>query len=146
MDSTGQTSAFLLTAKRDKTAAKRFFRKALCDASNPPPRVINVAKHAAYPAAFRELQAEGFLSRRCRLRPCKFLNNIVEQDHRTLKRRVKLALGYGSFRTAGRTLQGIEAMHMIRKGRVRRVSKDNVTAQVRFLHQLFGLTEKCNLI
>jgi transposase, IS6 family len=67
------------------------------------------------------------------------LNNIVEQDHRTVKRRTKLALGYGSFRTAWRTLQGIETMHLIRKGRVRRVPKDDVAAQIRFLHRLFGL-------
>jgi transposase, IS6 family len=63
----------------------------------------------------------------------------VEQDHRTLKRRVKLAMGYGSFRTAWRTIQGIETMHMLRKGRVRRVPKDDVVAQVRFIHKLFGL-------
>ncbi len=144
VDSTGQTIDFLLTAKRDKAAAKRFFQKALTTASNLSPRVINVDKNAAYPAAFRELKAEGFLSRRCRLRQCKFLNNIVEQDRRTLKRRTKLAMGYGSFRTAWRTIQGIEAMHMIRKGRVRRVSKENIMAQVRFIHQLFGLTVEPN--
>jgi len=78
VDSTGQTIDFLLTAKRDKAAAKRFFQKALSSASNPSPRVINVDKNAAYPAAFQELKAEGVLSRRCRLRQCKFLNNVVE--------------------------------------------------------------------
>ena len=55
-------------------------------------------------------------------------------------------MGYGSFRTAWRTIQGLEAMHMIRKGRVRRVSKENVAAQIRFLHQLFGLTDERNLL
>jgi IS6 family transposase len=139
VDSTGQTIDFLLTAKRDKAAAKRFFRQALSGSRNPSPRVINVDKNAAYPPAVKELKAEGLLSRRCRLRPCKFLNNIVEQDHRTVKRRVKLAMGYGSFRTAWRTIQGIETMHMLRKGRVRRVPKDDVIAQVRFIHKLFGL-------
>ena len=140
VDSTGQTIDFLLTAKRDRAAAKRFFRRAWRDSANRLPRVINVDKNAAYPAAVQELKDEGVLSRRCRLRQCKFLNNIVEQDHRVLKRRVKLAMGYGSFRTAWRTLQGIEAMHLIGKGRVRRVPKDDVRAQVRFIHQLFGLT------
>ena len=139
VDSTGQTIDFLLTAKRDKASAKRFFRKALCCSSNRSPRVINVDKNRAYPAAFQELKAEGILSRRCRLRQCKFLNNIVEQDHRTLKRRVKLAMGYGSFRTAWRTIQGIEALHLIGKGRVRRVPQGDVVAQVRFIHKLFGL-------
>jgi transposase, IS6 family len=139
VDSTGQTIDFLLTAKRDKASAKRFFQKALRGSVNVMPRVINVDKNAAYPAAIPELKAEGVLSRRCRLRQCKFLNNIVEQDHRTVKRRTKLAMGYGSFRTAWRTIQGIETMHLIRKGRVRRVPKDDVAAQIRFLHQLFGL-------
>jgi transposase, IS6 family len=139
VDSTGQTIDFLLTAKRDKAAAKRFFRQALSGCRNPSPRVINVDKDAAYPPAVKELKAEGVLSRRCRLRQCKFLNNIVEQDHRTVKRRVKLAMGYGSFRTAWRTIQGIETMHMLRQGRVRRVPKDDVVAQVRFIHKLFGL-------
>jgi IS6 family transposase len=139
VDSTGQTIDFLLTAKRNKASAKRFFQKALRGSVNVRPRVINVDKNPAYPAAFQELKAEGVLSRRCRLRQCKFLNNIVEQDHRTVKRRTKLAMGYGSFRTAWRTIQGIETMHLIRKGRVRRVPKDDVAAQIRFLHRLFGL-------
>ena len=107
---------------------------------NVRPRVINVDKNPAYPAAFKELKAEGMLSRRCRLRQCKYLNNIIEQDHRNVKRRMRLAMGYGAFRTAWRTLQGIETIHMIRKGRVRRVAKDDVVAQVRFIHQLFGLS------
>jgi transposase-like protein len=139
VDSTGQTIDFLLTAKRDKAAAKRFFRKALSCSSNPSPRVINVDKNRAYPVAVKELKAEGSLPHRCHLRQCKFLNNVVEQDHRTLKRRVKLAMGYGSFRTAWRTIQGIEAMHLIGKGRVRRVPPGDVLAQVRFIHKLFGL-------
>ena len=78
VDSTGQTIDFLLTAKRDKAAAKRFFRQALSGSRNSSPRVINVDKNAAYPPAVKELKAEGLLSRRCRLRQCKFLNNIVE--------------------------------------------------------------------
>ncbi len=81
VDSTGQTIDFLLTAKRDKASAKRFFRRALRDSANVMPRVINVDKNRAYPAAFQELKAEGVLSRRCRLRQCKFLNNIVEHGY-----------------------------------------------------------------
>src|SRR4051812_9863870 len=117
VDSTGQTIDFLLTAKRDSAAAKRFFRKALSSPGNPVPRVINVDKDRAYPAAVAALKTEGTLPRRVRLRQCKYLNNIVEQDHRFVKKRTWLAKGYGSFQTAWRTLQGIEAMHMIRKGR-----------------------------
>ena len=115
VDSTGQTIDFLLTAKRDAAGAKRFFRKALQSAGNPAPRVVNGDKNPAYPAAIQALQAERFLSRRVRLRQCKYLNNIVEQDHRTVKKRVWLAKGYGSFQSAWRRLQGIETMHMINK-------------------------------
>jgi transposase, IS6 family len=116
VDSTGQTIDFLLTAKRDAAAAKRFFRKAL-SAGNPVPRVINVDQNPAFPPAVEKLKTEGVLPRRVRLRQCKYLNNVVEQDHRTVKKRTWLAKGYGSFPTAWRTLQGIEAVNMIRKGR-----------------------------
>jgi IS6 family transposase len=140
VDSTGQTIDFLLTAKRDAAAAKRFFHKALSQSANPQPRVINVDKNPAYPAAIEQLQTEGTLRRHCRLRQCKYLNNVVEQDHRLVKQRVRLAKGYGSFRSACRTLQGIEAVNMIRKGRARRVGKGDVVGQARFIGNLFGLT------
>src|SRR5438477_10825697 len=94
VDSTGQTIDFLLTAKRDTAAAKRFFRKALAGPNNPQPRVINVDKNPAYVPAVTELKSEGVLRRRFRLRQCKYLNNMVEQDHRTVKKRVWLAKGY----------------------------------------------------
>jgi transposase, IS6 family len=140
VDSTGQTIEFLLTAKRDAAGAKRFFRKALSSPGNPVPRVINVDKNPAYPAAVEALKAEGSLPRRVHLRQCKYLNNVIEQDHRTIKKRVWLAKGYGSFPTAWRTLQGIEAVHMISKGRARWVTKGNVIAQARFISALFGIT------
>ncbi len=139
VDSSGQTIDFLLTARRDAAAAKRFFRKIFRTSSNPMPRVINVDKNPAYPAAIRELKREGTLKRRVRLRQCKYLNNILEQDHRAVKKRMWLAKGYGSFQSAWRTLEGIETMHMIRKGRVRWLAKNNVRAEVRFVAQLFGI-------
>jgi transposase-like protein len=139
VDSTGQTIDFLLTARRDAAGAKRFFRKVLQSPGNPSPRVINVDKNPAYPVAVRELKAEGALSNRCRLRQCPYLNNILEQDHRTVKRRARLAMGYGSFRTAWKTLQGIETMHMINKGRVRWLAKSDAVGQVKFVHKLFGV-------
>jgi IS6 family transposase len=116
LDSTGQTIEFLLTAKRDKHAAKRFLVKAIEASGNPMPRVINVDKNPAYPAAVEVLKADGVIPRRVRLRQCKYLNNVIEQDHRTVKKRVWLAKGYGSFQSAWRTLQGIETVNMIRKG------------------------------
>ena len=139
VDSTGQTIDFLLTAKRDAAAAQRFFRKALHSPGNPVPRVINVDKNRAYPAAVEALKKEGILPGRVELRQSKYLNNVVEQDHRTVKKRTWLAKGYGSFVTAWRTLQGIEAMTMIRKGRARWVAKGDAIAQTTFIAALFDL-------
>ena len=139
VDSTGQTIDFLLAAKRDAPAAKRFFRRALAHSGNLMPRVINVDKNRAYPAAVLDLKQEGTIRHRCRLRQCKYLNNIVEQDHRNVKRRTWLAKGYGSVSTAWRTLRGIEAMEMIRKGRARRVAKGDIVAQITFVEKLFGI-------
>jgi transposase-like protein len=126
VDSSGQTIDFLLTGKRDTAAAKRFFQRGLANPGNGMPRVINVDKNRAYPAAVDALKKDGTIQRRCRLRQCKYLNNVVEQDHRNVKRRTWLAKGYRSVATEWRTLRGIEAMDMIRKGRARRVAKGNV--------------------
>ncbi|MBV9035045.1 MAG: IS6 family transposase [Acidobacteriaceae bacterium] len=139
VDSTGQSIDFLLTAKRDKAAAQRFFRQVFRCPVNPIPRVINVDKNPAYPAAIRELKRAGKLPQRVRLRQCKFLNNVIEQDHRVSKKRTWLAKGYKTFPSARRTLEGIETMHMIRKGRVRRVAKNDVVAEATFVAKLFGL-------
>ena len=69
----------------------------------------------------------------------KYLNNVVEQDHRFVKRRVNPGLGFGSFHTAQRTLQGYEAMHMLRKGQLKGLAKGDVLAQNRVIAQVFGL-------
>jgi transposase, IS6 family len=103
-------------------------------------RVLNVDKNPAYPAAVRELKAEGTLPRRVRLRQCRYLNNVVEQDHRFVKKRAWLAKGYGSFQSAWRTLQGIETMNMIRKGRVRWLVKGDALGQALFISELFGIS------
>ena len=139
VDSTGPTIDFLLTAKRDAAGAKRFFRKAFPSPGNPTARVVNVDKNPAYPAAMEALKAERMLPRRVRLRQCKYLNNIVEQDHRAVKKRVRIAKGYGSFQSAWRTLQGIETMHMINKGRVRWLAKGDAVGQACFVASLFGI-------
>ena len=101
VDSTVQTIDFPLTAKRDAGAAKRFFRKALSSPANPVPRVINVDKNPAFPPAVEKLKTEGVLPRRVRLRQCKYLNNIVEQDHRTVKKRTWLAKATARSRRRG---------------------------------------------
>jgi transposase, IS6 family len=141
LDSTGQTIDFLLTAKRDTAAAKRFLRRAIQASGNPMPRVLNVDKNPAYPAAMEALKADDVILRRVALRQCKYLNNVIEQDHRTVKKRVWLAKGYGTFQSAWRTIQGIEAMHMIGKGRLRWLAKGDTGGQARFIGKLFGLSD-----
>ena len=116
VDSDGNTLDFLLTAKRDAEAAKRFLGKALSAVHNQEPRVINVDKNAAYPKAMDELKEKKELSESVELRQNKYLNNRVEQDHRFIKRLVKPGMGFGSFNTARRTIKGYEIMNMLRKG------------------------------
>jgi IS6 family transposase len=140
VDSTGQTIEFLLTARRDTAAAKRFLRRAIEASGSSMPRVINVDKNPAYPAAMEALKADGAIPRRVTLRQCKYLNNVIEQDHRTVKKRVWLAKGYGTFQSAWRTLQGVEAVNMIRKGRVRWLGQRDAVGQAHFISQLFGLS------
>src|SRR5262249_9454631 len=79
------------------------------------PRVINVDRSNAYPPAIEELKKEGMFPMTSQLRQCRYLNNLIEQDHRFIKRRVNPGLGFSSFNTARRTISGYEAMHMIRK-------------------------------
>ena len=116
VDSRGQTIDFLLSARRDTVAAKRFFRKALAQPHVVNPRTITVDKNPAYPRAATEMKRDGELWRRTRMRQCKYLNNIVEQDHRPIKRRVRASQHFRSFWGAWRTIAGYEAIHMIRKG------------------------------
>ena len=86
-----------------------------------------------------QLKREGRLGRRCRCRVCPYLNHIVEQDHRAIKRRVNASQGFRSFHGAGRTIQGYEAVHMIRKGQVRWLPKEDVLGQIQFIRQILGL-------
>jgi transposase, IS6 family len=139
VDSEGNTIDFLLCAKRDACAAERFFRKALKAGHTSQPRVINVDQNAAYPPAFEALQQEGTLPAACTLRPVAYLNNIIEQDHRFVKRLARYCLGFGSFRTAWRTLRGFEVMHMIRKGQLRGTKRGDIIAQNLIIATVFGI-------
>jgi transposase-like protein len=136
VDSAGNTLEFLLSEHRDAQAAKRFFTKVLGASHTTIPRVINVDRNPAYPKAVDELKAEGQLPQGCQLRLIKYLNNVIEQDHRFIKRLVTAGLGFCSFPTAWRTLRGYETMHMIRKGQV---PAGGAQAQVEFVNSLFGL-------
>ncbi len=139
VDSQGHTLEFLLSPTRDAEAAKSFFAKTLTAPHTTTPRVINVDKNAAYPKAFKELKDEGTLPDSGELRQVKYLNNLVEQDHRFIKRRVKPGLGFFSFETAWHTLQGYEVMHMVRKGQIRGVEKGDILGQIAFIARLFGV-------
>jgi transposase, IS6 family len=139
VDSTGATLDFMLSATRDAEAAEQCFRKVLDASHTTPPRVITVDQNAAYPPAFDALQQDSTLLETCLLRRCKYLNNVIEQDHRCVKRRVNPGLGFGAFHTAQRTIQGYEAIHMLRKGQMEGIAKRDVLAQNRAINQLFGL-------
>jgi transposase, IS6 family len=112
VDSAGDTIDFMLSPKRDLTAAKLFLRLALSATGSRRPRVINVDGHPAYAGAIAELKQSGELGRRCRCRPSPYLNNIIE---------------------------GYEAMHLIRKGQIRWLAKGDVVGQRQFIHALFGI-------
>ena len=129
----------MLSPTRDADGAERFFRQVLHGSHTLAPRVITVDKNAAYPPAFEALQREKTLPENCQLRQCKYLNNVVEQDHRFVKRRVNPGLGFGAFAMAQRTIQGYEAMHMLHKGQLEEITKGDVLAQNRVINQLFGL-------
>jgi transposase-like protein len=128
-DGTGQTIDFLLSAKRDKTAAKRFFRRALGRENTRHPRTIVTDRLKSYPGALREMKREGELWRFARHQRGRWRNNRVEQDHRRVKRRTGPMLGFPSFWTARRTLAGIEAMTMLAKGQVRAVPGNDMSAR-----------------
>ena len=129
VDKEGKTVDFLLTAKRDKAAANRFFKKAM--RHNGDPEKVTMDKSGANKAAIdginddRELPIE--------VRQIKYLNNIVEQDHRAIKRVTKPMLNFKSFCSARNVLAGIELMHMISKGQM---AEEN---QMSFAEQFYAL-------
>ena len=100
VDSEGNTIDFYLSKTRNHKAAKLFFKKALQSFHNSEPRVVTVDKNPAYPIAVEELRKEKNMPSGMQLRQKKYLNNIVEQDHRFIKKRVRSMLGLKSFRTA----------------------------------------------
>ncbi len=122
VDKEGNTIEFMLSAKRDISAAKRFFKKMMRADHRRLPFSISVERRAAFPDAFATSQDEKVLPKDCRLRRVKYLNNIIEQDHWFVKKKVRSAQCFKRFDTAERTLEGIEAMNMIRKGQVTRLS------------------------
>jgi transposase, IS6 family len=129
----------MLSPTRNGEAAKRFFLKTLAATQSSEPRVINVDKNAAYPKAFRALKAARRIPENCELRQVKYLNNVIEQDHRFIKRIVKPGMGFFSFQTAWRILQGYEIMNIMRKGQVQGVNKGDIVGQIVWIAKVFGV-------
>ena len=115
VDSTGDTIDFMLSPNRDLVAAKHFLQLALHHTGRARPRVINVDGHPAYGAAISQLKRSGELGRRCRCRPSPYMNNVLEQDHRFIKKRIAASLWFRSIGGALNTIAGYESMHMIPK-------------------------------
>ncbi|AJH17038.1 hypothetical protein M2E15_0043 [Bacillus mycoides] len=116
VDSKENTIGFYLSTARNHKAAKQFFKKALQSFHISEPRVVTVDKNPAYPIAVEELRKEKKMPLGIQLRQVKYLNNIVEQDHRFVKKRVRSMLGLKSFRTDTSIISGIEAKRMVKEG------------------------------
>ncbi|MDA1614972.1 IS6 family transposase, partial [Bacillus cereus] len=139
IDSEGNTIDFYLSRKRDAKAAKCFLKKALASCHDTKPRSITADGDKAYPVAIRELKEEKGIPHGIPLRVKKYVNNIIEQDHRFIKKRIRNMLGLKSLRTATKIIAGIEAMHMIKKGQTLQGEK-SVHKQMYLINEIFGLT------
>ena len=116
VDKYGDTVDFLLTRRRMKGSAQKFLNKAI--GNNGRPQIINIDKSGANAAGIRTWNKRSTASRKIKIRQIKYLNNIVEQDHRNIKRRIKITTGFKEFESAQRTLAGIEVVNIIRKGQI----------------------------
>ena len=130
VDTDSQTIDFLLTAKRDAAAALRFFRKAI--RHHGEPEVVTIDKSGANTAALTTFNADRPDEESITIRQNKYLNNLVEQDHRNIKRRIRLMTGFKSFRRAQTMLAGIELVHMIRKGQYQHPAGDGLSPADQF--------------
>jgi transposase-like protein len=139
VDKQGNTIEFMLSAKRDVSAAKRLFKKMMRADHRRLPFSISVDKNAAYPEAFSASQSEKIVPQDCQLRRVKYLNNVIEQDHRFVKKKVRASQCFKSFHTAERTLEGIEAMNMMRKGQVKRLAGGDAQGQAKFVERLLQM-------
>lgn len=139
VDKEGNTIEFRLSAKRDVSAAKRFFKKMMRAEHRRLPFLISVDMNAACPEAFSASQDERIVPKDCKLRRVKYLNNVIEQDHRFIKKKARASQCFKRFHTAERTLEGIEAVNMIRKGQVKRLAGSDTRGQATFVASLFGI-------
>ena len=116
VDKFGNTIDFLLTRRRMKGSAKKFLNKAI--GNNGKPRIINIDKSGANTTAIRAENRQSLSLKKIKIRRVKYLNNVVEQDHRSVKRKIGITTGFKEFESAQRTLAGIEIINIIRKGQI----------------------------
>ncbi len=116
VDKEGNTVDFLLTKRRQRISAQKFFNKAI--RNNGKPRIINIDKNGSNYSAIRVVNKRSVSVKKIKIRQCKYLNNIVEQDHRNVKRRISITTGFKEFESAKRTLAGIEIVNIIRKNQI----------------------------
>ena len=130
-DKQGQPIDFLLTATRDTKAALCFLKKAINE--NGKPSLVNIDQSSANKAGLKQFNRNH--NKRIKIRQCKYLNTIIEQDHRRIKRKTRPMLGFKSFYAAQRTLAGIEVMAMIKKSQVK-TSEGNKTSPAEMFYAL----------
>ena len=116
VDKFGNTVDFLLTKRRMKGSAQKFFNKAI--GNNGKPRVINIDKSGSNFTAILAVNRNNFWKKNIKVRQCKYLNNIIEQDHRNIKRRFAIDTGFKEFESAQRTLAGMEVVSIIKKNQI----------------------------
>jgi putative transposase len=128
IDKQGNTIDFFLTATRDTQAALRFLRKAISENGNPS--LVNIDQSGSNQASLNQFNREH--NKRIKIRQCKYLNNIIEQDHRRIKRLTRPMLGFKNFHAAQRPLAGMEVMAMIKKGQIKTSAGDATSPAERF--------------
>jgi len=137
VDSQDYTIDFMLSPTRNITAAKRFFKQAISNSATKP-KTITTDKHAPYIKAITQLQNERVLARNLKHRQCRYLNNVIESDHRRIKRIVNPMLGFKTMNSAKRCIAGIEAMAMMVKKQTHYL-KLSILEQVQFVKRLFHI-------
>ena len=116
VDKYGNTVDFLLTRRRQKMSAQRLFNKAI--GNNGKPRIVNIDKSGANSSAILTVNKRSLSTKKIKIRKVKYLNNIIEQDHRRIKRRIRIMTGFKEFESAQRTLSGIEVVSIIKKDQI----------------------------
>lgn len=138
IDSSGNTIDFLVSEKRDKITAKKFLIKALKNSNIGSPKIITTDKYKPTISAIEELKNEHLFDKNLWNRKSKYKNNLIEQDHRRIKRITKPMLGFKSLHSCEAIISGIETFTMIRKNQIPQVN--NVLQEINFIYQLLGVT------